>query len=170
MRITRQGGLITIRDRPGPFWALGLLLLFGGGVALALALGLASNAGEIEPWARVASGLIGLGVGAGAIWWLRRSSATRAELDLTRQRLTLVRLGLAGRLVVQLELSEIGGVEEEQGTDGDGGVIRRGSGQAQGPDTLAFTISPSARITDSEARACRPATDLPQRGSTSRLG
>jgi hypothetical protein len=125
MRITRQGGLITIRDRPGPFWALGLLLLFGGGVALALALGLASNAGEIEPWARVASGLIGLGVGAGAIWWLRRSSATRAELDLTRQRLTLVRLGLAGRLVVQLELSEIGGVEEEQGTDGDGGVIWR---------------------------------------------
>ena len=29
MRIKRNGGQITIRDRPAPFWALGVLLLVG---------------------------------------------------------------------------------------------------------------------------------------------
>jgi hypothetical protein len=125
MRVTREGGLILLRDRPGPYWALGLLLLFGAGVALAMPLGLASNAAELEPWERAASGAIGLGVGAGAIWWLARSLATRAELDLTRRRLTLVRLGLPGRRVVRLELSEITGVDAEQGKDSDGDATWR---------------------------------------------
>jgi hypothetical protein len=69
--------------------------------------------------------VIGLANVAGAIWWLNRSLATRAEFDLTRRRLTLVRLGLPGRRVVQLELADIGGVEAEKGSDSEGGVIWR---------------------------------------------
>lgn len=125
MRVIREGGHIVLRDRPGAFWALGLLFLFGAGLALAMPVGLASNAAELEPWERAASGALGLGVGAGAIWWLLRSLATRAELDLARRRLTLTRFGLSGRRVVRLELSEIVGVDAEQGTDSDGGATWR---------------------------------------------
>jgi hypothetical protein len=38
VRIERNGGQITIRDRPGPFWVLGLMLLAGGLVAVAMPL------------------------------------------------------------------------------------------------------------------------------------
>lgn len=123
MRVIREGGQIVLRDRPGPFWALGGLLLFGAGLALAMPLGLASNAWDMEPWARVASMAIGLANGAAAIWWLNRSLATRAEFDLTRRRLTLVRVGLPGRRVVQLELADVVGVEAERGSDSEGGVV-----------------------------------------------
>ena len=123
MRVTRVGGQIVLRDRPGPFWMLGLMLLTGGAFAIAMPLGLAADAGEIEPWARVASLIIGLANCAGAIWWLNRSLASRAEFDLTRRRLTLVRVGLPGRRVVQVELADIVGVEAERGSDSDGGVI-----------------------------------------------
>ena len=125
MRVSREGGVILLRDRPGPFWALGLLLLFGAALAIAMPLGLASDAADLGLWERAACVAIGLGVGAGAIWWLNRSRATRAQLDLTHQRLTLVRLGLSGRRVVRLQLSDIAGVEAERGTDGDGGSIWR---------------------------------------------
>ncbi len=54
MRIKRNGGQITIRDRPAPFWALGLFLLAGGLIAVAMPLGLATNAGDLEPWQRLA--------------------------------------------------------------------------------------------------------------------
>ena len=123
MRVIREGGRIVLRDRPGPFWLLGLMLLSGGVFAVAMPLGLASNAWEIEPWARVASLLIGLANCGGAIWWLTRSLASRAELDLTLRRLTLVRFGLPGRRVVQVELADIVGAEAERGSDSEGGVI-----------------------------------------------
>lgn len=61
VRIRRNGGHISIQDRPGPFWALGLFLLAGGLVALAMPLGLATNAGDLEPWERFAC--IGVGLG-----------------------------------------------------------------------------------------------------------
>lgn len=125
MRVIREGGQIVLRDRPGPFWALGLLLLSGGALALLMPLGVAYDSGDLAPWERVACVALGLAVGAGGIWWLNRSIATRAELDLTHQRLTLVRLGLSGRRVVRLQLSDIAGVEAERGTDGDGGAIWR---------------------------------------------
>ena len=162
MRVTREGGNITLRDRPGPFWALGLLLLFGAGIALAMPLGLASNAGDIEPWARVASGAIGLSVGVGALWWLNRSLATRAEIDLTRRRLTLVRLGLPGRRVVRLELDEIAAVEVERGTDGDGGTMWRSVLRLRNGDPVALSVLWShdekevQRAVAVVAEACRP--------------
>jgi hypothetical protein len=81
VRITRSGGKITIRDRPGPSWGLGLFLLGGGVLAMAAPLGLATNAGELQLWERLASFGIGLGVSGGAVWWLQRSPGTRVEAD-----------------------------------------------------------------------------------------
>jgi hypothetical protein len=125
VRIKRNGSQITIRDRPAPFWALGLFLLAGGLVAVAMALGLATNAGDLEPWERLASIGVGVGVSAGALWWLARSPATQVQLDLTRRRVRLVRLGLSGRLVRQLSFDDLASVEVEQGTDDEGGLVWR---------------------------------------------
>ena len=126
MRIARNGGQITIRDRPGPFWALGLFLLAGGLTAVAMPLGLATNAGDLEPWERLASVGLGVGVSAGALWWLARNPATQTQLDLTQRRLRLVRFGLSGRrLVRQLSFDDLASAEVEQGTDDEGGLIWR---------------------------------------------
>ena len=125
MRIERRGGQITIRDRPAPFWALGLFLLTGGLVAVAATLGLATNAGDLEPWERLAIAGVELGVSAGALWWLARSPATQVQLDLTRRRLRLVRIGLSGRLVRQLSFDELSAIEVEEGSDDEGGLVWR---------------------------------------------
>ena len=125
MRINRNGGQITIRDRPGPFWALGLFLLAGGLMAVAMPLGLATNAGDLEPWERLASIGVGIGGSAGALWWLARSPATRVQLDLTRRRVRVVRFGLSSRQVRQLSFADLASVEVEQGTDDEGGLIWR---------------------------------------------
>jgi hypothetical protein len=47
MRIIREGGRITLRDRTGPYWALGLFLLGGGVLAIAMPLGIATNSDEL---------------------------------------------------------------------------------------------------------------------------
>jgi hypothetical protein len=125
MRITRNGGQITIRDRPAPFWALGLFLLLGGLVCMAAPLGLAGNAAELEPWERLASFGVGLGVSAGALWWLGRSTASTLELDLTHSRMSVMRLGLSGRQVRRLPFSEMENVEVEVAADGEGGSVWR---------------------------------------------
>jgi len=104
---------------------LGLFLLAGGVVAVAMPLGLASNAADLEAWERLASIGIGLGGIAGALWWLARSPASQVELDLTRRSVRLVRLGLRGRQVRLLSFDDLGGVEVEQGTDNDGGTVWR---------------------------------------------
>jgi hypothetical protein len=125
VQVRRKGGYITLRDRAAPFWALGLFLLAGGVLAVAMPLGLASNAGDLEPWELLASIGIGLCVIAGALWWLTRSPATQVELDLARRSVRLVRLGLRGRQVRQLSFDDLEGVEVEQGTDNDGGTVWR---------------------------------------------
>jgi hypothetical protein len=125
VRIQRNGGQITIRDRPAPFWALGLFLLAGGMVAVAMSLGLAKNAGDLEPWERLASIGVGVGVSLGALWWLARSPATRVQLDPTRRRMRLVRFGLSGRRVRQLSFDDLSSVEVEQGIDDEGGFVWR---------------------------------------------
>ena len=98
-RITRTDGQISFRDSPIPSWALGGFLLAGGLVAVAMPLGLATNAGDLEPWERLASLGIGVGVSVGALWWLARSPTTHVQLDLTRRHVQLVRIGLSGRRV-----------------------------------------------------------------------
>jgi hypothetical protein len=108
-----------------PFWALGLFLLAGGVVAVAMPFGLATNAESLEPWERLASVGLGLGVSAGALWWLWRNPATHVQLDLTRRRLRLVRSGLSGRQVRWLSFDDLQSVEVEQGTDSEGGAVWR---------------------------------------------
>ncbi len=125
MRIERDGGLITIRDRPAPFWALGVFLLAGGLVAIAMPLGVATNAADLEPWERLACIGVGVGVATGALWWLARSPATRVQLDLTRRQVRVVRFGLSGRQVRRLSFDELSSVEMEQGSDDDGGRVWR---------------------------------------------
>ena len=60
-------------------WALGLFLLTGGLMAVAMPLGLATNAKSLEPWESLASILVGIGVSTGALWWLARSPASRCS-------------------------------------------------------------------------------------------
>ena len=103
----------------------GLFLLAGGLIAIAMSLGLATNADELETWERIASIIVGLGVSTGALWWLARSPATQVQLDLTRRRLRLVRFGLSGRRVRQLSFDDLARVEVEQGTDDEGGLVWR---------------------------------------------
>ena len=125
MRITRNAGRITISDQAAAFWLLGLFLLAGGVLAVAMSLGLATNAGDIGPWERLAIIGVGVGVIAGALWWLWRSPATRVQLDLTRRHLQLVRFGLSGRQVRRLSFDDLEGVDVEQATDDEGGSVWR---------------------------------------------
>jgi len=125
VRIKRNGGQITIRDRPAPFWGLGFFLLAGGLTAVAMPLGLATNADDLEPWERLASIGIGIGVSTGTLWWLARSPGTEVQVDLTHRRVRLVRFGLSGWRERQLSFAELASVEVEQGTDDEGGLIWR---------------------------------------------
>jgi hypothetical protein len=125
MRITREGGLITLRDRVAPYWLLGLFLLSGGMLAIAAPLGLAVNAGELEPRERFSSVLVGVGVSLGALWWLAKNAATLVQLDLTRRLLTLVRLSLLGQRVRRLSFNELASVELIEGADSDGDPVWR---------------------------------------------
>jgi hypothetical protein len=134
MRIIREGGLITLWDRPAPYWALGLFLLAGGVLSIGMTLGIATNAVAPEPWQRLSSLLVGVGVTAGAIWWLAQNPATEVRVDLTRQLLTLVCSGVQGRRVRRLHFTELASVEIVQGKDSDGDpiwrpAIRLGSGE-----------------------------------------
>jgi hypothetical protein len=134
VRIRRDGGTISIRDRVAPFWALGLFLLAGGMVAIAMPLGLATNTGDLEPWERFAGIGLGVGVSAGALWWLWRSPATQVEVDLTHRQLRLIRFGLSGRQLRRFSFDDLERMEVEQGADSDGGpvwrpVVRLRSGQ-----------------------------------------
>ena len=125
MRITRHGGHISIRDQAAPFWALGLFLLAGGVVSVAMPLGLATDAADLKAWERVASMAVGIGVAAGALWWLWRSPATQVELDLTRRSVRVVRFGISGRQVRRIPFNELERAEVDQGTDSEGGSVWR---------------------------------------------
>ena len=139
MRITRAGGHISIRDRPGLFWFLGLFLLTGGVMGVAMPLGLADNADTLAPWERLASMGIGLGLIAGALWWLGQNPATQVQLDLTRRRMRLVRVGLSGRRVRELSFDDLAGAEVEQGTDDEGGTIWRPAVRLRGGELVALS-------------------------------
>ena len=125
LRIIRDGGVIRLTDRVGPYWALGLFLLAGGLLGLAFPLGLASDAARLEPWERAASMVIGVGVSAGALWWLSRNPRTQVTLDLSRRSLLLVRVGVTGRWVRQHSFDQLEQVELERGADSDGDPIWR---------------------------------------------
>jgi hypothetical protein len=125
VRIKREGKRISIRDQAAPFWALGLFLFAGGMLAIAMGLGLAGNASELEPWERLVSIGLGLGVSAGALWWLARSPGTKVQIDLTQRSMRLVRWGILGRQVRQLSFDQLESAEVEQSEDSDGGMVWR---------------------------------------------
>jgi hypothetical protein len=125
VRITRADGQVIIKDRAALHWFLGLFLLAGGLLCIAAPLGLANDFNRLQLWERAASIAVGLGVGTGALWWLRRSPATRIVLDPGRRRMQLVRLGLTGRKVEEFRFDEVAEVTVEVGKDSDGGVVTR---------------------------------------------
>jgi hypothetical protein len=125
VRITRDGALVCFRDRPALFWALGAFLLAGGALAIAMPLGLATDVARLQSWERVASICIGVGVCAGALWWLERSPGTEVQLDLTHRSLRLVRRGIFGREVRRISLDQVESALVEQGEDSDGGKVWR---------------------------------------------
>ena len=118
-------GLIRIKDRPAPFWALGLFLLAGGILAIAMPLGLATNAGKLEPWERLTCIGLGVAVSAGALWWLARSPGTEVQVDRARRSLRLVRWGILGRHVTQYEFDQLESAFVKQGEDSEGGTVWR---------------------------------------------
>jgi hypothetical protein len=104
---------------------LGGFLLAGGLVAIAMPLGLATNANDLEPWERLASLGIGVGVSIGAVWWLARNPRTHVRLDLARRHVQVVRIGLSGRHMRRLSFDDLEIAEVEQGNDSEGGPIWR---------------------------------------------
>jgi hypothetical protein len=116
---------VTIRDQAASHWFLGLFLLSGGLLCIAMTLGLANDFDRFQLWERVATAAVGMGVSAGALWWLGRSPATRVALDPGRRRMQLVRLGLNGRKVEEVRFDEVAEVTVEQGKDSEGGVVTR---------------------------------------------
>jgi hypothetical protein len=139
---------------------------------MAAPLGLACNAAELATWERLASFGVGLGVSAGALWWLARSRASRVELDLTRSRMSIVRLGLSGRQTRQLAFSEMEKVEVEVGADSEGGTVwRPGLRLRSGEQVLLSELwSHDPRGTEEVlsvvAGACRLPYGFPQSGIT----
>jgi hypothetical protein len=104
---------------------LGGFLLAGGLIAIAMPLGLATNANDLEPWERLASLGIGMGVSIGAVWWLARNPKTHVRLDLARRHVQVVRIGLSGRHVRQVSFDDLEIDEVQEGSDSDGGLIWR---------------------------------------------
>ena len=145
MRITRDDGQVTLRDGATSHWFLGLFLLAGGLLCIAAPLGLANDSDRLQRWGRVASIAVGLGVSTGALWWLRRSPATRIVLEPGRRRMQLIRLGLTGRKVEECAPQErdyppsVGALESRCQGSGRG---RRGSSpRLRFSATRTFTIA-----------------------------
>jgi hypothetical protein len=140
VRIKRKDGCITLRDRAGPHWWLGLFLLIGGLIAIVAPFGLASDAERLQPLEQAASVAIGLGVCAGALWWLHRSPATRVILDLGRRRIRLERSGITGRRVLEFGFDEVGKVLIERGKDTDGDPITRPTAYLRNGETVHLSL------------------------------
>lgn len=154
-------GLIRIKDRPAPFWALGLFLLAGDILAIAMPLGLATNAGKLEPWERLTCIGLGVAVSAGALWWLARSPGTEVQVDRARRSLRLVRWGILGRHVTQYEIDQLESAFVEQGEDSEGGTVwrpalrLRGGGVVRLSELWSHDEARARATVDTVAHACR---------------
>jgi hypothetical protein len=140
VRITRDGGRVYLRDRPALFCALGVFLLAGGALAIAMPLGLAVDADRLRLWERIASIGIGAGVCAGALWWLERSPGTEVQLDLTHRSLRLVRRGIFGRVVRQIPFDQLEGALVEHGDDSDGGRVYRPAVRVRSGEVVSLSM------------------------------
>lgn len=94
-------------------------------MALAFPLGLASDTARLKTWEKVASAVIGVAVSLGGLWWLARNPRTQITLDLSRQMLRLVRVGITGWRVRQLPFNQLGMAELERKADSDGDPVFR---------------------------------------------
>jgi hypothetical protein len=125
VRITRESAGITMQDRPGATWGLGLFLLAGAALAILMPLGLATNARILPAWQRLMSVAIGVLGGGGTMWWLAMNPSTRVEIDAAGRQMRLRLLGLSGRRTRTVSFSELEYVGVQGGQDSDGGAVWR---------------------------------------------
>jgi hypothetical protein len=125
VHIKNEGAGISMQDRPGAAWALGLVLLVGAALAVLMPLGLAPNARALPAWQRLASVAIGALGGAGTLWWLAMNPATRVWIDPGVRKVRLRRLWLTGRQTRTLPFDELEYVGVQGGQDSDGGAVWR---------------------------------------------
>jgi hypothetical protein len=164
VRIEREGGRVTVRDRPAAHWLLGAFLLAGGILAMAAPLGLATGTATLTVWERLTSFAAGVVVGAGAMWWLRRSPGTRVELDLTRRRMQVLRFGVSGRQVRELAFGECADVDLQAGEDSEGGLVVRPLVRLKDGESVLLSElwSHDRQSAEEAARAVAEACGLPR--------
>ena len=144
MRIRRDGGHISIRDRAALFWALGLFLLVGGLLAVAMLLGLVIDCQR--PRAVGAPCQCCGGVG-GSLWSLAVARAQPGDLCVVQSHALLPAAGCAsgfdGRdaavAFVQIDLES---VEVDECTDSEGDTVRRLRLSACGPASWSRSSEP----------------------------
>ncbi len=139
MRVTRQSDRLVLRDAVAPFWALGLLLVVGGLLGMALPLGLASNVSSLEPWERMASLAVGAMVAAGGVWWLVQNPASRVEVDVAQRQVRLTQRGLSGRRTQHVAFDDIATVQIEYSRDSDGDPVCRAALSLRSGDTVRLS-------------------------------
>jgi hypothetical protein len=88
---------------------------------------------------RLAALTVGIGVFAGAIWYLTRCSATVVQLDMTQRQLTLTRTGLSGRHIRKISFAELTSVELVESKDTDGDPIWRPAVRLGNGETLLIS-------------------------------
>jgi hypothetical protein len=120
MRVTEHGGVLTIHDRPGCLWGLGLWFIAGGTLAISM-LWVATNAHELAWWERVLIFLIGGGCVAGGLVTLRMAPEIVTVLDRARDLGRMRIRGLRTRELLEFRCRDVIVVEihEEKDSDGD---------------------------------------------------
>jgi hypothetical protein len=139
MRITRSAARLELRDRVAPFRILGALFVLGGGLAVVLSLGWASNVATLEPWQRLVSLGIGVVVTASGIWWLGINPATHTAIDRDRRQLQVTRSGIAGRSVRRAGFDDLEAACIEYGHDSDGDAVCRPAVRLRGGELLRLS-------------------------------
>lgn len=120
MRITEHDEVLTIRDRPGALWVLGLWFVAGGVLAMLMVF-VATNAHELRWWERVLAFAIGAGVFGAGVFTIYHAPATLTILN-RRSGDALMRIrGFRRREDLVFRCRDVIVVEmhEEKDSDGD---------------------------------------------------
>ena len=140
MRVESRPGELRLSDAPGLYWLLGLLFVGLGAVAVAAPLGLATNAGDLPPWGRLASVAMGLSLIGGGAWTLLRAPYSRVRLDVAGRCGAVIRAGVAGRSVQRFDFAAVAEVDVEATEDDEGHPIYRPVLRLQNGDRLPLSL------------------------------
>ena len=119
MRISERGDVLTITDRPGLVWFLGLWFIAGGVMAMALVF-LATNAPDMEWWERTIAFAIGAAVFAAGVFVLANSPTIITVLNRSTGVASMHVRGLRTNERIAFRLRDIIVVEMRESKDSDG--------------------------------------------------